>query len=270
MSHFRTIELSDPAIPADGLRFVTVKSPALGRRADLCLWTPEDVAQGPLPLVVLLHGVYGSHWAWALKGGAHCMAARLIAEGALPPVVLAMPSDGLWGDGSGYLRHDGGDFERWVMEDVPHAAAEATGLCDPHAQFLLAGLSMGGFAALRLAGRHPGRIAAAAGHSSATDAAGLAPLIEEDIAGWGSGLSVLSALAGARQPLPPLYFDCGLDDPYLAGNRALSAALNARGIPHLYREAAGGHGWDYWRREIENSLRFFGNHLAARQEKTGG
>ena len=96
---FSTIEVSDPAIAADGLTFVTVKSRALRRRADVTLYVPP-VAQGvaDLPIVVLLHGVYGSHWAWALKGRAHLTAARLIAQGALPPAVLLMPSDGLWGD----------------------------------------------------------------------------------------------------------------------------------------------------------------------------
>ena len=99
---FRTIEVSDPAIEAGGLTFVTVKSRALRRRADVTLYVPPlPPGMTDLPIVVLLHGVYGSHWAWALKGRAHLTAARLIAEGVLPPVALAMPSDGLWGDGSG-------------------------------------------------------------------------------------------------------------------------------------------------------------------------
>ncbi|HET7222791.1 MAG TPA: esterase, partial [Rhodanobacteraceae bacterium] len=55
---FRTIEVSDPAITADGLEFVTVKSRALGRRADVTLYVPP-AARGVagLPIVMLLHGV---------------------------------------------------------------------------------------------------------------------------------------------------------------------------------------------------------------------
>ncbi|RHW19294.1 alpha/beta fold hydrolase [Sphingomonas gilva] len=274
MAGFRTIELSDPGISAEGLRFVTVKSAALGARADLCIWVAPGAEPGSAaPLIVLMHGVYGSHWAWALKGGAHLCAARLVAEGALPPVVLAMPSDGLWGDGSGYVPHQDRDFERWIIDEVPLAAAEATHVCDPRSPLLLAGLSMGGFAALRLAGKYPGRITAAAAHSAVTRAAALDPLIAESREHWSmrpEDVSVEVALTAAPKPLPPLRFDCGRDDPFLPDNRALHLALDHAGIPHRYREAEGGHDWTYWSREIERTLRFFGRVLADTTEGKQG
>src|SRR5689334_484475 len=98
-SAFRTIEVSDSRFEAEGLRWVTVKSRALGHRADLTLFVPRQKASSAdMALVILLHGVYGSHWAWAMKGGAHRTTARLIESGEIPPMVVAMPSDGLWGD----------------------------------------------------------------------------------------------------------------------------------------------------------------------------
>ena len=76
MPNFRSIELSDPRIPVDGLRFATLKSPALRQRADVTWYaTPGAETATDLPIVVLLHGVYGSHWAWAMKGDAHRTAA---------------------------------------------------------------------------------------------------------------------------------------------------------------------------------------------------
>src|SRR5438128_2173899 len=112
---FRTIEVADPRFVRDGLVPVTFKSPALHARADMTLFVPPGVENTrDVPLVILLHGVYGSHWAWALKGGAHRTAARLIESREIPPMVLAMPSDGLWGDGSGYVRHgSGADYDRY-------------------------------------------------------------------------------------------------------------------------------------------------------------
>lgn len=269
-SMFRTVELSDPAIPADGLRFATVKSRALGRRADVTLYrTPGADAAGDLPVVILLHGVYGSHWAWALKGDAHRTAARLVAQGALPPLALLMPSDGLWGDGSGYLPHraaDGGitDYARWILDEVPALARETVAGCGPRSPLLLAGLSMGGYGALRLAAMHPHRIAAAAAHSAVTEPAQFDALVEDDRVAWdtapGDG-GVLAALRAAPGPLPPLRFDCGRDDPYLASNRALHAALEAGGIAHEYAERDGGHDWPYWTAALEDTLRFFGRAL---------
>ena len=61
--------------------------------------------------------------------------------------------DGLWGDGSGYVGHAGGaDFERYVVEEVPACAAEAVpgGAVGPGSPLFIAGLSMGGFGALRI------------------------------------------------------------------------------------------------------------------------
>ncbi|NUS38467.1 MAG: zinc-binding dehydrogenase, partial [Lysobacter sp.] len=262
---FRTIERSDPAIAADGLEFLTAKSRALGRRADVALFVPPQ-ARGvtDLPIAMLLHGVYGSHWAWALKGDAHRTLARLVDAGALPPVALLMPSDGLWGDGSGYVPHARQDAERWIVEEVPALARATVPGCTVRSPLLVAGLSMGGFGALRLAGKHPQRFAAAAAHSAVTDAAALDTLIEESRANWSAtpaDRSVLAALTGAATPLPPLRFDCGRDDPWLDANRALHAALREAGIAHVYAERDGGHDWAYWRAALEDTLRFFGTVL---------
>lgn len=255
---FRTFEQSDPGIPLDGLRFVTVKSEALGQRADLTLYATEGVSASS-PVILLLHGVYGSHWAWAAKGKAHLTAAALVAEGALPPVILCMPSDGLWGDGSGYVAHRSQNFERWIVDEAP-AAARLAYDAGP-SPLLVCGLSMGGFAALRLAGKYPARIAAAAGHSSLTRTAQLDDLIVEQRAGWSAepaDCDLLAALLDAPSALPPLRFDCGVDDPYLTANRDLHAALDAADIAHEYAERPGGHDWPYWTRELGASLRFFG------------
>ncbi|MEZ4903874.1 MAG: hypothetical protein R2822_20045 [Spirosomataceae bacterium] len=47
-------------------------------------------------MVILLHGVYGSHWAWPLKAQVHQTLQTMMEEGQLPPMLLAMPSDGLF------------------------------------------------------------------------------------------------------------------------------------------------------------------------------
>ena len=265
---FRTLEVSDPALSPPGLRFVTVKSAALGQRADLLLFAPPQAAAlRDVPLVLLLHGVFGSHWAWAFQGGAHLTAQRLIDAGEIPPLVLAMPSDGLWGDGSGYVPHAGQDFERWIVDEVPAAAREACSACSAASPLFIAGLSMGGFGALRLAGRHPRRFVAAAGHSSVTEAAQLDALVAETRAGWAAAAadtSVVAALRQAQAPLPALRFDCGRDDALLEANRRLHGELTAAGIAHHYAEHEGGHDWAYWQRHLADTLRFFASTLPAR------
>ena len=175
-----------------------------------------------------------------------------------------MPSDGLWGDGSGYVAHGGQDFERWIVDEVPAAARAACSACGEASPLCIAGLSMGGFGALRLAGRHPRRFVAAAGHSSVTEAAQLDVLMAETRAGWADApadVSVAAALLGACALLPALRFDCGLEDPFIGANRRLHAELQAAGIAHEYAEHEGGHGWAYWAQHLEDTLRFFGQVL---------
>jgi Predicted esterase len=265
---FRTVEISDPRHETDDLRHVTVKSPALGQRADLTVHVPP-AARGvsDAPLVILLHGVYGSHWAWALKGGAHRTNARLQHEEGLPPFVLAMPSDGLWGDGSGYLPHRTQDFERWIVDETPAAAALAADCITPGSPVFIAGLSMGGFGALRLAGKYPARFRAASAHSAITEFSQMKDFVEERLGAFTAleeDRSVLDTLLRHRDRLPPIRFDCGLDDPLLSANRALHAALRNAGIFHLYAESPGGHEWSYWETQLAETLRFFARVLRAR------
>jgi S-formylglutathione hydrolase FrmB len=267
---FRTVEVSDPSIAADGLTFVTVKSRALARRADVTLYVPSmarDVTD--LPVVLLLHGVYCSHWAWALKGRAHLTAARLMDEGALPPAALLMPSDGLWGDGSGYVAHGDHDAERWIIDELPALACELVAGCTARSPLLVAGLSMGGFGALRLAGKYPHRLAAAAALSAVTESTQFDALIEENRHDWSTSTvdrGVLAALTSGSAPLPPLRIDCGLDDPYIEANRTLHRELRRHGIAHHYAESPGGHDWDYWAATLESTLRFFGQALHTTEE----
>jgi putative tributyrin esterase len=257
---FHSIEVSEPEFESAGLRMVTVKSPHLRGRGDLTLHVPK-AARGchDLPLVLLLHGIYGSHWGWSLRGGAHETNERLSRHGTTPPFVLAMPSDGLWGDGSLYTAHGGRDFARWIVEDVPAVAREIVPEVGAGSPVFIAGLSLGGFAALRLGALFPESFAGMSGLSSVTDLSQLIGRVEEDITSLGipaADWALIRALRCAPR-LPPFRFDCGHADPLIEPNRILHQELTVAGIAHRYEEFPGAHDWDYWRTRIEGTLRFF-------------
>lgn len=269
---FRTFEQSEPAFCPPGVMFVTVKSAALQQRADLTVFIPTPIPEGQtLPLVLLLHGVYGSHWAWAFKGGVHYTLARMVRSGAAVPMALCMPSDGLWGDGSGYIRHQNQNFERWIIEDVPAAARRACPVIGEHAPMCIGGLSMGGFGALRLAARYPEHFAAAAAHSAITEIGQFSAFVTEDLpaAAVPPQPSVLEALTDARDRLPPLRFDCGSDDALLEANRALHRGLADAHIEHTYEELPGAHDWAYWSAHIGRTLAFFSRTLSSARAGDG-
>ena len=265
MSRFHSIGISDPRFERDGLRHITVKSPALKGRGDISVFVPPGVENArELPIAILLHGIYGSHLDWPMKGGAHMTANRLIQAGEIAPMILAMPSDGLWGDGSGYLPHDGKDFESWIVEDVPDAVREMIDQAGEASSLCIGGLSMGGFGAMVLGARHASKFKAISAHSSVTVLDQIGRRVQEEPEKFGLSeheRCVAQTLSNHREHLPPLRLDCGLQDILRPANRKLTKDLKKLGIPHAYEEFPGDHVWAYWEEHLERSLRFFDEHL---------
>lgn len=266
--HVSHIEISDPQYECEGLRQVTAFSVALRRRADVTFFVPPQAhgLQG-VPLFILLHGVYGSHWAWSMKAGAHRIAAQIISANPSAPFVLAMPSDGLWGHGSGYLPHQDSDAESWIVDAVPMLASQACTAVDASSKLCIGGLSMGGFGALRLAAKFPHRFAAAAAHSSITHIDQHGRFTPDDRSGWQRSAADENLVAAFQsvQPLRcALSIDCGTEDPQLADNRELHARMQAANIAHQYEEHPGAHDWSYWRYRLPATLRFFSDACLSR------
>ncbi len=262
---FRTIGISDPRFEEGHLRWITVKTPNLKGRGDICVFVPPMANLRECPIAILLHGVYGGASAWSQKGGAHITAWQMIQEGEIPPMVIAMPSDGLWGDGSGYVPHGGKDFEKWIVDDVPAAVAETIPQASEKSKLFISGLSMGGFGALRLGIKYADRFRAISAHSSITDLKQMELFVEEPLTSYlqedESENSVWGMIQKSSGNLPKLRFDCGTEDLLIDYNRKLHDQLSAAAIGHIYQEFPGGHEWDYWQEHLKESLRFFGGQL---------
>jgi len=263
---FKHLSVSDPVYETDGVRHVTIFSASLDRRGDISLWMPRNASNlRSIPLVVLLHGVYGSHWSWFKQGGAHQIAREMISKDELPPIAIACPSDGLYGEGSGYLSLPHADVERWIGE-IPTIVCEIAQCCDAASPIFLAGLSMGGYGALRLGMKYPHQYAGVSAHSAITapeqfrnffepaDANALLSISKDD---W----QLLYWANRHRYDLPPLRFDCGIDDSLLPENEALHSSLLAMRITHNFEILSGRHDWSYWNTNIRRSYNFFADHL---------
>ncbi len=261
MSKFRTTELSDPEFESNNLRFITVKTPNLKGRGDICLFVPPVDGLIDVPIVTLLHGVYGSAWIWAHKAGVHFTALRMMQERMIKPMVIAMPSDGLWGDGSAYLPHNNKNFERWITEDVIDATIENIDCVSTKSQLYIAGLSMGGYGALRLGSKYPSKYKAISGHSSITNKNQMHLFVEENEVMYDQNdkieEDVFELMRKNKEDLPAVRFDCGKEDLLIEHNRTLHEKLKAAKIDHDYQEYEGGHEWSYWQEHIKDTLLFF-------------
>jgi S-formylglutathione hydrolase FrmB len=142
------------------------------------------------------------------------------------------------------------------------------------------GISMGGYAALRMALAHPDLFRAVATHSAML--LEKIPTAEEGAGRWHLaafyqvfGTPIDAALWSANDPLtlaakadpkatPALYFDCGTEDRYglFAGNRELHRRLEARGVAHEFGLYPGDHGYESVHTVLDKSLRVLGRQFA--------
>jgi len=200
-----------------------------------------------------------------MKAGVHLTIDELIKKGELPPMILAMPSDGLWGDGSGYLPHNNYNFEKWIVEDVPAAVRETIKGAKPDSPMFISGLSMGGFGALRIGAKYGKLFKAISGLSSITGMPQIKLFVEEALKNYSQNdvtdEDVFATMKHYRKHLPPVRLDCGTNDSLLRYNRELHLKLEKEGIPHVYEEYPGGHEWPYWAKHVIDSLKFFVKNL---------
>lgn len=250
-----------PAVPGNNqVRFLSFRGRALEHRGDVVLWIPPGMeAEHDVPVLLLLHGVYGCQWNWWLNGGVDQTAYEMLSSGAMRPMLIAMPSDGLWGDGSGYVPHAQADYGRWIVEDVLGCVRELFPQTRRD-EFRIAGLSMGGFGAMRLGCKYAAQVEAISAHSSVTHVSQLPrfiPYAEADFQHAGEEeTSLLYWAEKNRAHLPRWRFDCGIDDPLIEENRTLHRELEKSGIPHIYEEYVGAHDWDYWTEHVRRTLAF--------------
>ena len=264
---FRTLEISNPNFQPEYLRYVTVKSNYLKGRGDCTFFIPPQLKKisKDTPVVILLHGVYGSHWAWTYNINVHNIALELIKKGKIEQMVLVMPSDGLMGDGSGYFNHGQRDFEKWIVKDVVDLIKEVVPHSPADLKLYICGLSMGGYGALRLMGKYPTLFRGASGLSSITCLNDLLPFLAKEEQFYYrknfKAEDVFSYLYKNRKKLPPFRFDCGKEDILYRSNVTLHRQLEKEGIPHLFEEFQGGHSNEYWNQNIGKTLIYF-NELA--------
>ena len=183
------------------------------------------VREGAPPVLYLLHGLSDDHSAWVRYTSVERYAdARGLAV-VMPAVGRSFYAD---------ERH-GHQYWTFVSEELPQLVAAFFRVSTDPADTYVAGLSMGGYGALRLALTHPDRYAAAASLSGAVD---VRKLIEEpDRAAlkaqvFGGAVAPEEDLFHLVQAgvAPPLWVGCGTEDRLYPMVRDFVAAAQRAGI----------------------------------------
>lgn len=150
------------------LEEMTIPSAALGRTLAVSIYRPDGPAPAAgWPVLYLLHGRNGTYRDWQALGGIQKTLDRLIAAHLIKPMLVAMPDGGSsWYVDSAAIGGPG-NFETAILDDLPKAIEQKFTVQRERGGRAIAGLSMGGFGALRLALARPDRYVAAASLSGA-------------------------------------------------------------------------------------------------------
>ncbi|GAB3480393.1 alpha/beta hydrolase [Marinomonas epiphytica] len=257
----KRLEVSNPDYTPLHLTTMTVHSSYTQRRHDVSVYQ-QATSGKDLPIIILLHGVYGSHWVWLQLGGVDKVYEELKSSHQIEDFILVMPSDGGFQDGSAYLPTlNNGDYEGWIMHDLLDAVKGNLTSASDLSRLYITGLSMGGYGALRLGAKYASRFSGISAHSAITQLPQIQQFTDTDLEAYQCSTphesDLLHWFKVNSLHLPPLRFDCGQEDELYEGNANLHKNLQELGVDHNFQTFPGGHSWDYWHKYIAHTLLYF-------------
>jgi S-formylglutathione hydrolase FrmB len=226
------------------------------------------------PVLYLLHGLGGHYSDWLTRTNVADYAAR-------HRLIVIMPegSDSWYVDG---LSGANDKYESYILQELIPDVDQRYRTIQSRYGRAIAGLSMGGYGAIKYGLKYPASFTFA---GSISGAFGVTRYTEIEMGGarWEPFLKIFGPpgsdtrkandifeIARALSPgriaaLPYFYFDCGTDDvpQHFNPNRELSQLFLEKKIPHEYRELPGDHSWQYWNQQVKEVLRIAAEKLHA-------
>jgi putative tributyrin esterase len=226
------------------------------------------------PVLYLLHGLGGHYSDWLTRTNVADYAAqyRMI-------VVMPEGNDSWYVDGAAGVNDK---YESYILKELMPDVDKRYRTIQARYGRAVAGLSMGGYGAIKYGLKYPSTFAFA---GSVSGAFGVTRYTEKEMGGanWEPFLKIFGppgsdtrkandifeitkALTPGRiASLPYFYFDCGTEDAaqHFNPNRELSGTFIEKKIPHEYRELPGNHSWSYWDQQVKEVLRIADEKLKA-------
>lgn len=274
-----------PQALAGEVRSESIFSPVLGRSLPYTIYLPDKYngAERHYPVLYLLHGAGGNEQTWVKEGGLKDKVDALISSGAIPPTLVVMPScpECWWIDGA----QDRAETAFW--NDLVPAIEESYSTIETRDGRLIAGLSAGGYGAVRYALRYPDRVAAIAALSPAIYAE-TPPTISSarrmpafrtrdgsfDQSSWDAhNYPRLIDRYFSQSLRVPFYLVSGDHDQYgIAFETALLFKRLFKRQPAWteMRVVSGEHSWDVWSASISDALRYIYRYAARPQQVAVG
>lgn len=218
---------------------------------------------GKYQTLYLLHGSYGDCTDWARLSNVeryaqdHCLA-------------VVMPS----AENSSYVNMAYGEaYLNYISQELPDFLSKLFPLSKKREDTFIAGLSMGGYGAFRIAFEHPEIYACAASLSGALDKAALqestGPHITKmpvhyrkavfadikKIRGSENDITVVLKKGIAENAsMPKLYMTCGTEDFIFPSNLEFYEEAKDLSVDLTFIKHSGVHNWDFWDSHIKDVL----------------
>jgi S-formylglutathione hydrolase FrmB len=254
-------------VPGVAMRDRTFFSPALGRQMPYRVFLPEKVEPGrKLPVVYLLHGMGGEYRDWSNYS--------YVAQYAAQGLILVM----LEGHTSYFMNAAAKPkdrYEDFLVHDLTREVEAHFPASSDGAHRAIVGVSMGGFAAIKIAFSHPKEFAFAGAISPAID-------VTERRFSWkrlrqwagfrmifgpvGSPERQASdpfrlALSADPHAMPYLYLTAGEREPLKPPITRFAARLKQQKIAYEFHTHPGGHDWPEWNTQIPDCFASLLKHL---------
>jgi S-formylglutathione hydrolase FrmB len=267
--------LPAPAARAAGRgECLSMRSRILAEPVGYCVFLPPSYDADKVrrfPVLYYLHGL-GDNEQMFLRSGGWSMVQDLWGHKDIGEFIIVTPRAGT----SFYLNSRDGKYryEDFLLQEFLPFIEGKYRIRAARASRGIAGISMGGYGALRLAFRRPDLFSSVATHSAAivaelpadetgSNARGRLRLFADvfgspvDRAFWDRnnplGLARTASLGSLK-----IYFDCGSQDDYGfdSGAQALHNLLVSRRVTHEFHLYPGGHNWLYFAEHLPASFTF--------------
>ncbi|WP_291649446.1 alpha/beta hydrolase family protein [Clostridium sp.] len=228
----------------------------------------EEVSSKSYPVLYLLHGMSDDESIWMRRTSIE----RYASEYGF---AVIMPTTGLgWYTDTTY----GLKYWTFISEELPRICKEFfANISDEKEDTFVAGLSMGGYGAFKLALANPKRFKASASISGALNLASESSILrfKENKSFWEGIFGPLENIRGSKNDLfylsdsivnnteikveerPKFYLCCGTEDFLYQSNLEMEKKMLDLGLSIESHYLKGNHNWSFWDLEIQNVLNWF-------------
>lgn len=249
----------------------TLQSEILSTEKTFTVYLPKgyDDCEARYPVLYLFHSAGATDETWTQMGQLKQIADDAIRSAVAVPMIIVMPDasgsdEHHLGKRLGYFSTEGWDYEAYFHKELIMLVDETFKTLDDKKHRAIAGVSMGGEAAVAYAQKYSdfygavGSISGILGKPeqsvmAKTDADYAAGLVKNNPAAY-----VENATPAQVEALKTIswYADCGDNDFFYEGNIQFFLAMKSKGIPMDYRMRSGVHDWYYWITGLQPVLQF--------------